>query len=108
MSSTNNLIGAIVSVVGSVLSNVGINVQKLAHNQNAKLPLAERKAYTMIPLWWCGLLNVIGACVRPPHQKNMNANALVQRLYCGMRVCMVECLYGHSCKLNRDFLQLVR
>jgi hypothetical protein len=60
MVSSNNLIGAIISVVGSVLSNVGINVQKLAHNQNAKLPPDQRRAYIRIPLWWCGLANVIG------------------------------------------------
>jgi hypothetical protein len=97
MSSTNNLIGAIVSVVGSVLSNVGINVQKLAHNQNAKLPLAKQKAYTMIPLWWCGLLNVIGACARP----------LIKKIRMRMRVCMVECLASIASS-TCTFLQLVR
>jgi hypothetical protein len=38
-------IGAILSVIGSVASNLGVNVQKYSFMQNEKLPEVRRKPY---------------------------------------------------------------
>lgn len=57
---SGNFIGAVVSIAGSVIGNLGTNVQKYVHAREAKKPEEERySAYVYIPLWWCGLLMII-------------------------------------------------
>lgn len=53
------LIGVIISIVGSILSNFGLNVQKFGQMKNEKLPKEEQKSYVKQPLWWSGLILVI-------------------------------------------------
>jgi hypothetical protein len=61
--SRGNAIGCIISILGSVVGNIGINVQKQAHINNHKLPeRLQKKSETQLPLWWLGLsLVVIGS-----------------------------------------------
>jgi len=51
--------GAILAAVGSIASNLGVNVQKFSFLKNAKLEPAEQKPYVKQPLWAVGLVLVI-------------------------------------------------
>lgn len=53
------LVGVIISIVGSIFSNFGQNVQKFAMMKNEEKPEAERVSYTKMWRWWVGLLFVI-------------------------------------------------
>lgn len=59
MVATRDLAGACLSIFGSVVSNFGVNLQKLAHTKNSEKPMNLRKHYTGIPSWWFGLFLVI-------------------------------------------------
>jgi len=54
-------IGIILSLLGDIIINVGMNCMKYAHNINidpeSKMPL---KHFTRIPWWWFGILGIIG------------------------------------------------
>merc|ERR1711865_626663 len=54
-----NAAGAIISVVASIISNIGTNIQKEAHIRNEALPESERVAYTKTCYWWIGLSGVV-------------------------------------------------
>jgi hypothetical protein len=54
------LLGAGLSIFGSVGSNLGVNTQKWAFMQNDKLRKADRKKYTELKAWWIGLFLIIG------------------------------------------------
>lgn len=52
--------GAALAVVASVVSNLGVNVQKYSHAQEARvLPASARRPYVRRPLWWLGLALVV-------------------------------------------------
>ena len=53
------LLGALLSIIGSVLSDLGVNTQKYAFMNNEKKPLDKRKSYKCLPSWWLGLFFVI-------------------------------------------------
>lgn len=53
-------IGALIAVLASVVSNVGVNVQKQAHVVLSTRPADERVPYTRMPLWWMGMACVVG------------------------------------------------
>jgi hypothetical protein len=59
----SNFLAALIALVAAVCSAVGTNLQKRAHTSNEKLPKDERKSYLALPLWWLGMLGVIGASV---------------------------------------------
>ncbi|KAG7401670.1 hypothetical protein PHYBOEH_011624 [Phytophthora boehmeriae] len=46
--------GAGLAVVASVVSNLGVNIQKYSHSSEAALPLRERRPYVRRPVWWLG------------------------------------------------------
>jgi len=54
-------IGVMLSLIGDIIINVGMNAMKHAHNINTdpetKKPL---KHFTRVPWWWCGILGIIG------------------------------------------------
>ena len=52
-------IGAGLSILGSIGSNLGINIQKYSFLQNAQLPIDQQRAYTKQPGWAIGLALVI-------------------------------------------------
>ena len=52
-------IGASLSIVSSVISNVGINLQKRVHLANDKRPLSQKVPYVKVPEWWIGLGGVV-------------------------------------------------
>ena len=52
-------IGASLSIFSSVISNVGINLQKRVHLANDKRPLSQKVPYTKVPEWWIGLGGVV-------------------------------------------------
>lgn len=55
-------VGAGLGVIGSVFSNLGVNVQKYSFMKNARLPTEKRKPYWRNAGWWIGLaLVVLGA-----------------------------------------------
>lgn len=47
--------GAALAVVASIISNLGVNIQKYSHADEAKAPLHEQRAYVQRPMWWLGL-----------------------------------------------------
>lgn len=47
--------GAALAIIASVISNLGVNIQKFSHAQDAQLPDDEQKPYIKRPLWWLGL-----------------------------------------------------
>jgi len=54
--------GAFTSIVGSVCSNLGVNVQKYSFNKEEKKPLNKRRKYIKMPGYWIGIaLVIIGA-----------------------------------------------
>ena len=53
------LVGVIISIIGSVFSNLGQNVQKYAMMKNDEVPESERLPYTKMWRWWVGLALVI-------------------------------------------------
>ena len=52
-------IGAVLAVIGSVGSNLGINIQKYSFLQNSKRPISAQRPYTRQPGWALGLGMVI-------------------------------------------------
>ena len=55
-------VGSVVSIISSIVSNVGVNAQKRVHVKIKAKPLAERTPYYRMGSWWLGLgLVVIGA-----------------------------------------------
>ncbi|KAG7378221.1 hypothetical protein PHYPSEUDO_010398 [Phytophthora pseudosyringae] len=46
--------GAGLAVVASVISNLGVNIQKYSHLSEAALPARERRPYIHRPVWWVG------------------------------------------------------
>jgi hypothetical protein len=51
--------GAVLSVISSVISNFGINLQKRVHLQNDARAPTERIPYTKVTAWWFGQAGVI-------------------------------------------------
>ncbi|KAJ0397100.1 hypothetical protein ATCC90586_009145 [Pythium insidiosum] len=51
--------GATLAVVASIISNLGVNVQKYSHAADAQLPPDEQRPYVQRPLWWIGLTLVV-------------------------------------------------
>lgn len=48
--------GAALAVVASIVSNLGVNIQKYSHAQEAKVvPIKQQRPYVQRPLWWIGL-----------------------------------------------------
>eukprot|EP00656_Telonema_subtile_P003889 TRINITY_DN11757_c0_g5_i2.p1 TRINITY_DN11757_c0_g5~~TRINITY_DN11757_c0_g5_i2.p1 ORF type:complete len:490 (+),score=112.77 TRINITY_DN11757_c0_g5_i2:143-1612(+) len=54
------IMGTVMVVAASFVSVCGINVQKMAHNRNQKLPTEERKSMHKDWRWWGGLLLMVG------------------------------------------------
>ena len=59
----NDVAGATLSIVSSVISNIGVNLQKRVHVRNENIPPAKRVPYTKQPAWWVGLGGVIFGAV---------------------------------------------
>lgn len=54
-------VGVAMSVVSNVIIGVSMNVQKLAHNRNKDGAGDPIRHFTMLPLWWVGILmNIFG------------------------------------------------
>ena len=54
-------VGVAMSVVSNVIIGVSMNVQKLAHNRNKDGAGDPIRHFTMLPLWWAGILmNIFG------------------------------------------------
>lgn len=52
--------GAVLAVVASVISNLGVNVQKYSHAAEARVtPARDQRPYVRRPLWWLGLALVV-------------------------------------------------
>lgn len=52
--------GAALAVAASIVSNLGVNVQKYSHTQEARVvPASARRPYVRRPLWWLGLALVV-------------------------------------------------
>ncbi|EQC34344.1 hypothetical protein SDRG_08116 [Saprolegnia diclina VS20] len=63
MAAHQDFVGAIMAVVASVISNLGVNVQKYSHATEALRPEASQRAYIHRPVWWLGLLMVIAGSI---------------------------------------------
>ncbi|KAE9026408.1 hypothetical protein PF010_g2812 [Phytophthora fragariae] len=46
--------GAGLAVVASIVSNLGVNIQKYSHLSDAARPVCERRPYVRRPVWWVG------------------------------------------------------
>ena len=54
-------VGVVASVASNVIIGVSMNVQKLAHNRNQDGAGDPVRHFTMLPLWWVGILmNIVG------------------------------------------------
>ncbi|CAI5742756.1 unnamed protein product [Hyaloperonospora brassicae] len=51
--------GAGLAVVASIVSNLGVNVQKYSHLSEAARPAYARRPYIRCPVWWVGLALVV-------------------------------------------------
>ena len=54
-------IGVLLSLIGDIIINIGMNAMKHAHNINTD-PATEKpiKHFTLIPWWWVGILGIVG------------------------------------------------
>ena len=53
------IIGAVMAVFASSMGNLGVSIQKISHNRDARQHPSKRKPYFKRCLWWCGLSTVI-------------------------------------------------
>jgi len=51
--------GAALAVLASIISNLGVNIQKFSHAREAARPDHEQRPYVQRPVWWIGLSLVI-------------------------------------------------
>jgi predicted MFS family arabinose efflux permease len=51
--------GAVLAILSAIVSNLGVNIQKYSHSNEAKVPEHEQRPYIQRPVWWVGLLLVI-------------------------------------------------
>ncbi|KAI9997970.1 hypothetical protein PInf_002304 [Phytophthora infestans] len=51
--------GAGLAVVASIVSNLGVNIQKYSHLNEAARPVRERRPYIRRPVWWVGFALVV-------------------------------------------------
>jgi hypothetical protein len=58
-SGSDTAVGAAIAIVASVISNVGVNVQKAAHVRNERAPKEARLPFTKMPIWWVGMGGVV-------------------------------------------------
>eukprot|EP00937_MAST-01D_sp_MAST-1D-sp2_P006586 g6586.t1 len=58
-STSRDIAGSCLSIVSSIISNFGVNLQKLVHDGIMARPVAERVTYTSVPAWWLGLGGVV-------------------------------------------------
>eukprot|EP00494_Astrolonche_serrata_P005566 UN05582 len=47
------------AVIASIISNIGVNVQKYSHTKNDETPKDDRIEYYFRPLWWFGFSGVL-------------------------------------------------
>eukprot|EP00937_MAST-01D_sp_MAST-1D-sp2_P000369 g369.t1 len=78
--SGNAGVGALIAVLASVLSNVGVNVQKHAHLINSGRPEEQRVPYTRMPVWWFGMAGVVGGSLGDFAALSFATQALVAAL----------------------------
>ena len=87
------LLGAMLSIVGSVLSNLGVNTQKYAFMQNEAKALDARKSYKRMPLWWLGLFLVIIGSLGDFAALGMAAQSIVAPI--GATTLVFNILFAH-------------
>ena len=51
--------GAGLAVAASIVSNLGVNIQKYSHLNEAAKPVRERQPYIRRPVWWLGFALVV-------------------------------------------------
>ena len=51
--------GICLAIGANLIISAGLNGQKWVHNQNERLPEAERQPYTKQSLWWLGLIGTV-------------------------------------------------
>jgi len=56
-------LGVILSIVGSICSNMGVNLQKYSFMREAKRRVTHKRGYVRQPLWVFGLLLVVGGSI---------------------------------------------
>ncbi len=54
--STSYVLGILICLIGDVILNLGVNIQKYSHAQNQRLPLEERHHYLTQWRWWLGMI----------------------------------------------------
>ncbi|DAZ98606.1 TPA: hypothetical protein N0F65_001025 [Lagenidium giganteum] len=55
--------GATLAVVSSIISNLGVNIQKFSHAQESQRPDDNQRPYVQRPVWWMGLLLVVAGSI---------------------------------------------
>nr|CCA23675.1 conserved hypothetical protein [Albugo laibachii Nc14]CCA25336.1 conserved hypothetical protein [Albugo laibachii Nc14] len=53
------VLGASLATFSSIVSNVGVNIQKYSHSQETNRTIKNQRPYFRRPVWWIGLLLVI-------------------------------------------------
>jgi len=96
-----DFVGAIMAVVASVVSNLGVNVQKYSHAFEQLKPENEQRAYIKRPVWWLGLLMVIAGSIGDFAAFGFATQALVASLGGGSTL-IANVLIAHY--LNKETL----
>lgn len=56
---TWEMFGAALAVLASIVSNLGVNIQKYSHAREAVRPSTDQRPYVQRPVWWVGLSLVV-------------------------------------------------
>eukprot|EP00808_Paulinella_micropora_P006620 g3986.t1 len=87
------LLGATLSAIGSISSNMGVNLQKYSFLQNSKLPKAEQKSYFRQVRWVMGLILVILGSLGDFAALGMTAQSIVAPV--GATTLVANTMFAH-------------
>ncbi|KAF4029246.1 Magnesium transporter NIPA [Phytophthora infestans] len=87
-------IGLAIVITSAVLSNLGVNVQKLSHVREEEKPVFERQTYYTRPLWLTGLVLVVLGAVGDFEALGFAPQALVASVGGGFTV-LANVFFAH-------------
>ncbi|ETO63681.1 hypothetical protein, variant 1 [Phytophthora nicotianae P1976] len=87
-------IGLAIVITSAVLSNLGVNVQKLSHVREEEKPVFERQTYYTRPLWLIGLVLVVLGAVGDFEALGFAPQALVASVGGGFTV-LANVFFAH-------------
>ncbi|KAI9920877.1 hypothetical protein PsorP6_001754 [Peronosclerospora sorghi] len=92
--------GALLAIVASIVSNLGVNIQKYSHLREASKPVRERQRYFRRPVWWLGTAFVVLGSIGDFTAFGFATQSLVAALGGGVtlvtNVVTAQCLNGEK------------